>query len=130
MGENTKGMSVVLALGPPKTNYNGVKGITIEQRRQLALYYKCGDKYGPSHQCKQQLLKMEGKEEEKDEEEGEVNEEDMELAGEAKVEDEGREISFHALREPTGKIIKVKRQAKRKKLMVLIDSGNTYSYLS
>ena len=52
---------------------------------------------------------MEGMEEEKDDEEEEVVGEKIGLMEEAKVEDEGGEISFHALKGgPTGKIIKVK----------------------
>ena len=74
---------------------------------------------------------MEGKEEKEDEKERKIKGEDMELVEEAEVEDERGEISFHALKgEPTGKIIKVKGQARRRKLMVLIDSGSTYSFLS
>ena len=50
------------------------------------------------------------------------------MVKETEVEDEGGEISFHALKgEPTRKIIKVKGEAGRRKLMVLIDSGSTHS---
>jgi len=44
---------------------------------------------------------------------------------------DGGEISFHALRGgPTGKIIKVRGHVGKKKLMVLISSGSTHSFLN
>lgn len=55
-------------------NNNGSKENLIEQRRQLGLCFKCGEKYGPGHQCKRQLMNMEGADGEKMEEETETGE--------------------------------------------------------
>ena len=45
VGLSSKGVNVGVRLGPPKTNFNITKGTTMEQRRQLGLCYKCGDRY-------------------------------------------------------------------------------------
>ena len=77
-----------------------VKSPSMEQKRQLGLCFHCGEKYGLGHQCRRQLLQMEGLEGD----EGEV-----EAAGEMEAAGEDGEISFHALQgSPSGKIIKVK----------------------
>ena len=49
------------------TNPNSVKSPSREQRRDLGLCYKC-ENFNPRHQCRKQLLYMEGKDEEKEEE--------------------------------------------------------------
>ena len=77
----------------------------------------------PGHQCKCQLLLLEGTEE---------DEEDTEEAGNQGEEEEEEkvEISLHALREvSTGKIIKVDKKAKENNPLILIDSGSTHSFL-
>lgn len=50
----------------PKTTQNPahVKSLSLEQKRLLGLCFRCGEKYGPGHQCRGQLLHMEGLEEE------------------------------------------------------------------
>ena len=74
---------------------------------------------------------MEGEEGEKEEEEGEEEKANTNPIVEAEEEDEGGEISFHALKGGTeGNIIKVKGQAGRRRLPVLIDSGSTHSFLN
>ena len=88
-------------------NGNGVgtsKNTTLEQRRQLGLCFKCGEKYGPGHQCRRLILNMEASDDEEVEEDTEE-----EPHAEEEQEDDGGQISFHALKEgPTGKIIQVK----------------------
>ena len=75
-----------------------VKSSTLEQRRQLGLCFKCGEKYSPRH----------------------------EMAAENVPEIEDGEISLHALKGcPTNKIIKVEGLVGNRKLMELIDSGST-----
>jgi len=49
-----------------------------EQRRIAGLCFKCGDKYSPRHQCKKQLLLLEGAEG-TDEEEIAGNEEETKM---------------------------------------------------
>lgn len=44
-----------------------------EQRRLAGLCFRCGDKYYQGHQCKRQILLLEGDEEEDQGETGEVN---------------------------------------------------------
>jgi len=96
------------------------KVASIEQRRQLGLCYKCGEKYSPVHNCKRQVLHLKGRDEEK------------KLTDEIEVADEIEGgISLHALkRYPSNKIIKVGGQAKGKKLIILIDSDSTHSFLN
>ena len=74
---------------------------------------------------------MKGMEDEREEEEEDVVGEVTNPIEEAEVEDEGGEICFHALKGgPVGKIIKVEGQLGRRRLMVLIDSGSTHSFLN
>ena len=74
---------------------------------------------------------MEGEESGKEEEEEQEEKPDANPIMEVEEEDEGGEISFHALKGGTaGKIIKVKGQAGRRRLLVLIDSGSTHSFLN
>ena len=54
-----------LPLPAPKTQGDKL----MEQRRQANLCFKCGDRYFPRHQCKKQLLLLEGEEENVEEEE-------------------------------------------------------------
>ena len=95
----------------------------MEQRRMQGLCFRCGDKYTPGHQCRRQLLLLEG-----EEEAGEVEEEEVsqkEEGGEEKM-----EISLHALRGVvTSKIIKVEGRVSDSSLMILIDSVSTHSFL-
>jgi len=94
----------------------------IEQKRQANLCFKCGDRYFLGHQCKKQLLLLEGEEEN-------VEEEDMLDVPEEGEEDNG-EISLHALRGlANNKIIKVEGKVGESKLMILIDNGSTHSFL-
>jgi len=85
-----------------------------EQRRQMGLCFKCGEKYSPGRRCNRQLLLLEGRNEEVTEE--------MEATGEGK----GGGISLHALIGcPSNKIIKVEGLVSDKKLRILIDTGST-----
>ena len=83
----------------------------------------CRDRYFPGHQCKRQLLLLEGEDGEWDE--VEETQEVEELDGEY-----NREISLHALKGlANNKIIKVEGKVLEGSLMILIDSGNTHSFL-
>ena len=129
-GGNYKAMPPLVTQGTPKGSFNpsGLWNAVMEQRRQLGLCFKRGDKYSFGHQCKKQLMQIEGSDGEKEEVEAMDEEEECprELQGE-----EGGEISFHALRgSPMGQIIKVKGQVGRTRLMMLIDSGSTHSFIS
>jgi len=79
---------------------------------------------------------MEGEEKDEEEEEGKVMEggtgQDATTTYKGEeTEQEGVEISFHALRGgTTGKIIKVPGKWGERKLLVLIDSGSTHSFLN
>ena len=51
--------------GTPTSGWNHrvntlAKSLVMDQRRQLGLCYRCGEKFSPGHQCKRQLLSMEG----------------------------------------------------------------------
>ncbi|XP_052173188.1 uncharacterized protein LOC127788669 [Diospyros lotus] len=94
----------------------------MEERRQANLCFKCGDRYFPEHQCKKQLLLVEGEEENVEEEEV------MEIPD--KGEKDNGEISLHALRGlANNKIIKVEGRVGEYKLIILIDSGSTHNLL-
>ena len=75
----------------------GQNGKLIEQRRQAGLCFKCGDWYFLGHQCKRQLLLLEGEDGVWEEEE--ETQEAVELEGE----DNG-EISLHTLKGLTNKL--------------------------
>ena len=92
----------------------------IEHRRQEGLCFKCGEKYYRGHQCRKQLLFLEGEEEDGQEEEDTLQ----------PLEEDNGEISLHAMKGWTNsKIIKVEGKMGGSKLMVLIDSGSTHSFL-
>ena len=138
-GVNLKAMVPVVTTGGQKGGFNAGpnRSTTLDQRRMLGLCFRCGEKYSPGHQCRRQLFKMEGgegNEEEALDKEGEEDEMKEEHPSETLEEEqgpEGGEISFHALKGGSmGKIIKVKGQVGKKKLMVLIDSGSTHSFLN
>ena len=96
----------------------------MEQRRHPRLCFPCGEKYSLSHQCKRQLLLLEGEEEEM-----EAGEEVTAFQSEFEAKDNG-EVFLHALKGLTNsKIIKVEGRIPDCKLMVLIDSGSTYNFL-
>lgn len=46
-------------MAAPGSHSAGQSGNFIEQRRQVGLCFKCGDRYYPGHQCKRQLLLLE-----------------------------------------------------------------------
>ena len=97
-----------------------------EQRRLAGLCFRCGDKYHFGHQCKRQILLLEGGEEE---EEVEDSKEEVGEDGESEGEHDG-EISLHALKGVTNnKIIKVAGSRKNHGLLILIDSESTHSFL-
>ena len=58
-------MGVTGSIGPSRGSQQtlAIRNPTMEQRRQMMLCYKCGDPYSLGHQCRRQLLNMEGGEE-------------------------------------------------------------------
>ena len=85
--------------------------------------FRCGEKYHAGHQCKRQILLLEGEEETGQE----LTEEDD---CEEKVKENNGEISIYALKGvANNKIIRVEGQIKGKCLMILIDNGSTYNFL-
>ena len=82
-------------------NGNGVgtsKNTTLEQRRQLGLCFKCGEKYGPGHQYRRLMLKMEASNDEEVEEDKAKEDTEEEPHAEEEQEDDGGQISFHTLK--------------------------------
>ena len=100
------------------------RNLSVDQKRQLGLCFRCGEKYGQGHQCKKLLLAMEGQEDGKEQEAGiETNDEILEG-------NEGGKISMHALQgQAADRVIKVKGLVRKRSIVVLIDSGNTHSFL-
>lgn len=130
-GINLKGNNQMVPKGSliPKNSPNlaSKEPLLVEQKRQLGLCFRYGEKYTPGQQCKRQLLQMERQEEEN--EEGMVEVEESKDIGRGTAED--GEISMHALQGcPMGKIIKAKGWVGKKKLMILTDSGSTHSFLN
>lgn len=94
-----------------------------ETKKLPGACYRCGDRYYPGHQCKRQLLLLEG------DREGKQNAEEIEEVRETGGENDG-EISLHALKGiANNKIIKVEGRVKEGSLSILIDSGSTHSFL-
>jgi len=113
------GMKNVAGGGP--SSYGGRLG---DQRRLSGLCYRSGDKYFPGHQCKRQILLLEGDEEGVHEIKEGTEEEKYE-------EEHDGEISIHALKGvPNNKIIKVEGKVKNCSLKILIDSGSTHIFLN
>ena len=70
-------------------------------------------------------MQMEGREDE-EREEAEEDTKEYEARGDAKEGEEGVQISLHALKgHPSEKVIKIKGIVRKKKLIVLINSGST-----
>ena len=136
LGGKTRTLMAGGATGGPRVNPSPLRSTTMEQRRLMGLYYRCGEKFSLGHQCRRQLLNMEREEEDggeelADEGEGEQRQEVTKLNTREETEQEGVEISFHTLKGgTTGKIIKVQGQVRQRKLLVLIDSGSTHNFLN
>ena len=129
IGGNSKAANQVVQRGTliPKALPSPVpvKPLSMEQKRQIELCFRCGEKYSPGHQCKRRLFQMEGLEEEVEEEE-EVAAGEMKDVKEGTAGEEDGEISLHALQGcPSGKIINVKGNYGKRRLMILVDSGST-----
>lgn len=115
--------NVVPLVARENPSFEGYSGI-FEQRRQASLCYKCADRYVPRHQCKKQLLMLEGGEEKLAYDD--VPREEELVAEEAK---DGA-ISLHALRGLVNiRTITMEGMARNQKLMVLLNSGSTNSFM-
>ncbi|XP_027060831.1 uncharacterized protein [Coffea arabica] len=98
----------------------------LQYRREHHLCYKCGEKFGPGHQCKQKEIHLMVAVEDRPEdlEEGEV----IEYQGAQSA--RGVEMAIHAL---TGKMtyntIKLQGLFKGTPLSILVDGGSTHSFV-
>jgi len=91
----------------------------------MGLCFKCGEKYTVGHQCKRALMQMEG-----EDDEGGENIPDAETGKQVEEEEEGGQISLHALEgHPSEKMIKIRGNVGKRKLLILIDSGSLHSFL-
>jgi len=116
VGQGNKGLALPAPSQPFSRNL-------VEQRRLASLCFRCGDKYTSGHQCKRQLLLLDGIEDD-------VGEEEEECSQGEEGEKKKVEISLYALRgETTNKIIKVEGRVRKSSLMILIDSRSTHSFL-
>ena len=78
-------------MAAPSSHLASQSGNFIKQRRQDRLCFKCGDRYYPRHQCKRQLLLLEG-------EDGIMEEVEEIMGAEELKGEDNREISLHALK--------------------------------
>jgi hypothetical protein len=114
--------------GPSRTE--GVKPLSdslYEQRKKLGQCFKCGDKYMPGHRCNSKGLHMiEGVEGGEDEEIGEF-EDNMQWTDQ--IDEYG--LSLNALADnDTYNTIRIKGNCQGQNLIILIDSGSTYSFIN
>jgi len=110
-----------MAMATPDNHSTGQSGNFLDQRRQARMCFECGDRYYSGHQCKRQLLLLEG-------EGGIMEEEEIMEAEELEGEDNG-EISLQALKGTNNKIIKVEGKVQEGSLMILINSRSSHSFL-
>jgi hypothetical protein len=101
-----------------------------EQRKRLGQCFKCGDKYTPGHRCSPKGLHMiEGIEEEEEEEIKELEDTMQDECKERRLIDEFG-LSLNALAENDAyNTIKIKGNCQGRDLIILIDSGSTYSFI-
>ncbi|KAL4313107.1 hypothetical protein GQ457_01G008060 [Hibiscus cannabinus] len=119
--------------GPPGQNTQ--KQGLVEYRRANNLCFKCGEKFGPGHQCKLKQLNMM-------EEEGLCQGDEMEetkenaidkinLTEETENEEGALEISINALLGSVGySTIRIQGSIKGRPLNILVDSGSTHSFVT
>ncbi|KAL4385166.1 hypothetical protein GQ457_15G026180 [Hibiscus cannabinus] len=119
---------------PAGTKFNNTsqtagKQSLVEFRRSNNLCFKCGEKFGPGHQCRFKQLNMM----EEDETLESFEEQDM-LMEQSAVKDqtEGNlEISMNALTGSVGyNTLRIPGTIKGRSLSILLDSGSTHSFIA
>eukprot|EP00253_Pinus_taeda_P033703 PITA_33703 len=101
----------------------------LEEKREKGLCYSCDSKYTKGHKCaKKKLFYIDCEEEEKEQERS--KEEDILQEQSLDKEEMNPTISCNALAGiTTPKTIKIEGQIKKKKVIVLIDSGSTHNFI-
>ncbi|XP_039020842.1 uncharacterized protein LOC120152769 [Hibiscus syriacus] len=109
------------------TSSPNLKQNLIDYRRQNNICFKCGDKYLPGHQCKNRQLNMMTEEIETSPlEDSPIDTEQLQ-----QPEEENLEISMNAITGCIGhNTLRIQGTIKGKPLNILIDSGNTHSFLT
>eukprot|EP00253_Pinus_taeda_P007924 PITA_07924 len=102
----------------------------LEEKRAKGLCYSCDSKYTKGHKCAKQKLFYIDCEEEEEKEEEMSKEEDILQEQSLDEENMNPTISCNALAGiTTPQTIKIEGQIKKKKVIVLIDSGSTHNFI-
>ncbi|KAL4332246.1 hypothetical protein GQ457_07G001740 [Hibiscus cannabinus] len=101
-----------------------LKPSLLKYRRNNNLCFKCGDNFQPGHQCKQRQLNLM-------EEESTLEEDTLNQETEEEQEEGTLEISMNAHTGSVGySTIRIQGTIKGKPLSILVDSGNTHSFIT
>jgi len=102
----------------------------LEEKRAKGLCYSCDSKYTKGHKCAEKKLFYIDCEEEEEKEQERSKEEDILQEQSLDKEEMNPTISCNALAGiTTPKTIKIEGQIKKKKVIVLIDSGSTHNFI-
>eukprot|EP00253_Pinus_taeda_P018449 PITA_18449 len=102
----------------------------LDEKRAKGLCYSCDSKYTKGHKCAEKKLFNIDCEEEEEKEQERSNEEDILQEQSLDEEEINPTISCNALAGiTTPQTIKIEGQIKKKKVIVLIDSGNTHNFI-
>eukprot|EP00253_Pinus_taeda_P013103 PITA_13103 len=102
----------------------------LEEKRVKGLCYSCDRKYTTGHKCAEKKLFYINCEEEEENEQEKLKEEDILQEQSLDKEEMNLTMSCNALsRITTSQTIKIEGQIKNKKVIVLIDSGNTHNFI-
>eukprot|EP00253_Pinus_taeda_P024425 PITA_24425 len=102
----------------------------LEEKREKGLCYSCDRKYTKGHKCAENKLFYIDCEEEEEKDQERSKEEDILQAQSLDKEEMNPTISCNALAGiTTPQTIKIEGQIKKKKVIVLIDSGSTHNFI-
>eukprot|EP00253_Pinus_taeda_P002738 PITA_02738 len=102
----------------------------LEEKRAKGICYSCDSKYTKGHNCAEKKLFYIDYEEEEENEQGMSKEEDILQEQTLDKKEMNLTISFNALaRITTPQTIKIEGHIKKKKVIVLIDSGRTHNFI-
>eukprot|EP00253_Pinus_taeda_P004574 PITA_04574 len=102
----------------------------LEEKREKGLYYSCDSKYTKGHKCVEKKLFYVDCEEEEEKEQEMSKEEDILQEQTLDKEEINLTISCNALAAITPpQTIKIEGHIKKKKVIVLIDSGSTHNFI-
>ncbi|KAL4271454.1 hypothetical protein GQ457_13G018830 [Hibiscus cannabinus] len=111
---------------PTVLNQNN-KTSLVEYRRNHNLYFKCGERFNPGHQCK--VKQINSMEEEKDQGE-ETHQEEGLVETKGQVEGDNLKISMNALTGNTrNNTLRIQGVVKGKPVNILIESGSTHNFI-